>query len=111
MRKLTLIAALLLAPSPVAAQSQQQALGAGGQTNNSTLPDTGIICVEEMSATFCNVATSPNNSGYGSRSSAGSASTGASTSSAGSASTGVSGSSTSSIPPCGAFPPPNELCF
>jgi hypothetical protein len=40
MKKLTLITALLLVTSPVAAQ---QALGAGGQTNNSPLPDTGIV--------------------------------------------------------------------
>jgi hypothetical protein len=40
MRKLTLITALHLATSPVAAQSRQQALGAGGQTNNAPLPDT-----------------------------------------------------------------------
>jgi hypothetical protein len=46
MRKFTLIAALLLTASPVAAQSVQQPLGAGGQTNNSTLTDTGVICLE-----------------------------------------------------------------
>jgi hypothetical protein len=115
MKKLSLIAALLLAASPVAAQSRQQALGAGGQTNNSPLANTGIICEQEITATFCNVATSPNNRGYGSSrgsiSSGGSASGGGYTSSAGSASSGVAGSSTSSIPPCGAFPPPNELCY
>ena len=38
MKMLALIAALLLAASPVAAQQQQQPLGAGGRTNNSTLP-------------------------------------------------------------------------
>jgi hypothetical protein len=43
MKKLALIAALLLASSPVVAQSRQQALGAGGTTNNSLLPNTGII--------------------------------------------------------------------
>jgi hypothetical protein len=43
MKKLTLITALLLVSSPVAAQSRQQALGAGGQTNNSPIPDTGMI--------------------------------------------------------------------
>jgi hypothetical protein len=63
MKKLTLITALLLAASPVAAQ---QALGAGGQTNNSPLPDTGIVCQQEMTATFCNVPTSPNIGGFGS---------------------------------------------
>jgi hypothetical protein len=54
MKTLGLIAALLLAASPVAAQSQQQPLGAGGQTNTSSLPNTGVICIEEMTATFCN---------------------------------------------------------
>ena len=39
MKKLTLITALLLATSSVAAQSRQQALGTDGQTNNSPLPD------------------------------------------------------------------------
>jgi hypothetical protein len=38
MKKFALIAVLLLAASPVAAQSPQQALGAGGQTNTSQLP-------------------------------------------------------------------------
>jgi hypothetical protein len=45
--------------------TQQQALGAGGTTNNSLLTNTGIICQEEMTATFCNTPTSPNASGYG----------------------------------------------
>ena len=65
MKKLALIAALLLA-SPVAAQSPQQPLGAGGQTNTSQLPNTGVICQEEIAATFCNVPTSPSHGGYGS---------------------------------------------
>jgi hypothetical protein len=63
MKMLALSAALLLVASPVAAQSPQQALGAAGQTNTSTLPDTGIICNELVTATFCNVSTSPNNGG------------------------------------------------
>jgi hypothetical protein len=63
MKKLALIAVLLLAASPVAAQ--QQPLGAGGQTNASILPNTGVICEEEMTATFCNVPTSPNTGGFG----------------------------------------------
>jgi len=66
MTKATLIAALLLTASPVAAQSPQQPLGAAGQTNTSSLPNTGVICQEEMTATFCNVPTSQNASGYGS---------------------------------------------
>jgi hypothetical protein len=99
MKKLALIAGLLLAASLVAAQSRQQALGAGGQTNTSSLPNTGVICEEEMTATFCNVPTSPNTGGYGSRGATGSSS----------ASGGV-GSNTPSIPPCPDFPAANELC-
>jgi hypothetical protein len=95
MKKLALIAALLLA-SPVAAQSPQQPLGAGGQTNTSQLPNTGVICEEEITATFCNVPTSPSHGGYGS--------------SSGSGSSGGAAAVTPSIPPCSAFPPANELC-
>ena len=94
MKKLALIAALVLAASPVAAQ--QQPLGAGGQTNTSLLPNTGVICNEEIAATFCNVPSSPSHGGYGST--------------AGSVSSGGAGSNTSSIPICPEFPPANELC-
>jgi hypothetical protein len=96
MKMLALIAALLLAASPVAAQQQQQPLGAGGRTNNSTLPNTGVICQELMTATFCNVPTSPNNGGYGSGGGAASSKTGITTPSP-------------AIPPCASFPPANEL--
>jgi hypothetical protein len=58
MKRFGLIAALLLAASPVAAQSPQQPLGAGGQTNTSLIPNAGVICIEEMIATFCNVPSS-----------------------------------------------------
>jgi hypothetical protein len=100
MKKLALIAALVIAASPVAAQLQP--LGAGGQTNTSPLPNTGVICQEEMTATFCNVPTSPNTGGYGSR--------GATGSSSASGSTGGAVSNTSSVRPCPDFPPANELC-
>jgi hypothetical protein len=115
MKKLALIAGLLLASSPVAAQSRQQPLGAGGQVNNSQLPNTGVICIEEMTATFCNVPTGPNTAGYGSRGGTGSG-TGSSSGSASSSGSGSSGgaggagTTASSTPPCSAFPPPNELC-
>jgi hypothetical protein len=101
---LALIVALLVTSSPVAAQQQvDQALGTGGQINDSLLPNNGLVCVEEMVATFCNQPTGPNTAGYGS-------STASSGSSAGSG-VGASGSGVNtSIPPCGAFPPPNELC-
>jgi hypothetical protein len=64
MKILALTVALLFATSPVAAQTQQP-LGAGGQRNNSSLTNTGVICQEEIVARFCNVATSPNTAGYG----------------------------------------------
>jgi hypothetical protein len=83
-----------------AAMRLAQPLGAGGQTNTSSLPNTGVICEEEITATFCNVATSPNAGGYGS--SGGSPGSGPSAGSAG---------SIKSIPPCAAAEwPPNELC-
>jgi hypothetical protein len=47
MKKLSLIAALLLGATPVAAQSVQQPLGTSGEINNSTLTNTGVICIEE----------------------------------------------------------------
>src|SRR4029077_11249727 len=95
MKKLALITALLLATS-VAAQSQQQALSGSGTTNSSPLPNTGIICQEEMTATFCNVPTSPNTSGYGS--SRGSAASGGSVSIGGSAASSGIRSNASSVP-------------
>jgi hypothetical protein len=48
MKKLSLIAALLLGATSVAAQSVQQPLGTSGEINNSTLTNTGVICIEEM---------------------------------------------------------------
>jgi hypothetical protein len=67
MKKLSLISALLLGATPVVAQSVQQPLGTSGEINNSTLTNTGVICIEEMVATFCNVPSGPNLNGYGSR--------------------------------------------
>ena len=72
-------------------------LGAGGATNNSPLTDTGVICQEEMTATFCNVNTNPNNAGYGTNGGAAATSAGITTPSP-------------AIPTCGGFPPANELC-
>ena len=118
MKILALTVAMLLTASPVAAQQQrQQALGTGGQINNSILPNNGLICIQEMVATFCNQPVGPNTAGYGSSTafSGSSATSGTSAASGPSAGSGVgavssSGISTTSIPPCGAFPPPNELC-
>ena len=113
MKKLALICALLLAASPAAAQlatsSRVQQLGGEPvQSTPTVAPTTGVFCIEEMTATFCNVTTGPNTSGYGSR--------GVSTSSSGAAASGVSASSggagaiSPSIPPCSSEPPFNELC-
>jgi hypothetical protein len=57
MKILAVTVAVFLTASPVAAQTShvQQPLGAGGQTNNSPLTNTGVICLQEMVATFCNV--------------------------------------------------------
>ena len=63
---------------------------------------------EEMTATFCNVTTGPNTSGYGSRGV--STSSGATASSGVSASSGSAGSVSPSILPCSSEPPFNELC-
>jgi len=100
-KKLALIAALLSAGSPVAAQvvtsnGQQQFGVQGGQSAPSQGPITGAICDEEITATFCNVPTRPNTNGYGS--------------SGGSGSSGGAGGNTSSNPPCAEEPPANELC-
>jgi hypothetical protein len=143
MKKLALIAALALAPlalPPASAQAQTSptnattnsqlansntanALGittgvttnGQPQTGSQTSPTTGVICLEEMTATFCNVPSGRNTNGYGSSGgsgSAGGAGSGAgSASAAGSASSGGgAGANTSSIPACSGFPSPNELC-
>jgi hypothetical protein len=90
MKKLALISALLLVASPAAAQlatsSRVQQLGGPAvQSTPTVAPTTGVFCIEEMTATFCNVTTGPNTGGYGSR--------GVSTSSGATASSGVSASS------------------
>jgi len=84
-----------LATSPVAAQVVTRKT-TGISTGTTTGTSTSVICVEEMVATFCNVPTAPNTSGYGSSSATGSS--------------GGAGSNTSSIPTCPDFPPANELC-
>ena len=62
--------ALLSLMSGVARGGAADAAGAWYKrpVNTSTLPNTGVICQEEMVATFCNVATGPNNVGYGAHS-------------------------------------------
>ena len=123
------IAAFAVAASSAVAQvtprvttqnDQTQASNQGGAIGPSAAPTqaprTGVFCIEEMTATFCNVVTGPNTGGYGGRS----GSTGGATSTRGgigagsaagaSATGGNAGGGTSSIPPCPAQPPFNELC-
>ena len=112
MKKLALIYALLLVASPAAAQvatssSVEQLGGPSVQSTATVAPPTGVFCIEEMTATFCNVTTGPNTSGYGSPT--------VSTLTSGTASSGVSASSggaavSPSIFPCSSEPPFNELC-
>jgi len=105
--KLALIAELLIAAplavaSPAAAQvttqtGQQQSSGQNGQlAAPAQAPATGVFCIEEMTATFCNVTARPNAGGYGSGGGSGSGSS--------------AGGTTPSIPPCPSEPPFNELC-
>jgi len=99
MKKLVSIAALLLTTSSVAAQvstGQQRSGVQGRQSAPSQAPTTGVFCIEEMTATFCNVPSGPNTNGYGS--------------SGGSAASGGVRSNRSSIPLCASGTPANELC-
>jgi hypothetical protein len=74
---------------------------------------TGVICLQEMTATFCNVVGGPNTNGYGSAGGSGSSGgtgSGGGASGSAAASGGGGAANTSSIPACGGFPSPNELC-
>jgi hypothetical protein len=116
-------ATLLLATSPAAAQTATpsvlgQAVNPNGQQLLGTrsarqvtpqAPTTGTFCIEEMTATFCNVPTGPNTNGYGSVG-GGSASGGRAASGSGSAASSSAGVNTSSLPPCMREPAANELC-
>ena len=112
MKKRALIAALLVvAASPAAAQvptspNQQQGELAPTQTP-AQAPTTGVFCTEEMTASFCNVPTSPNTGGYGAGGGSGAANGG--TAGGLSANGGTSGNA-SALPPCPGEPPFNELC-
>jgi hypothetical protein len=101
MNKFAIIAAVVFAASPAAAQlatpnGQAQSSTQGRATGSTQARITGVFCIEEMTASFCNVVTGPNTGGYGARSSSGS--------------TSGPGGGTSSIPPCPAEPPFDELC-
>jgi hypothetical protein len=79
MKKFAIIAALLFTASPTAAQlatpnAQAQLSTQGGATKSTQVPTTGVFCIEEMTANFCNVVTGPNTGGYGARSGSGSSS-------------------------------------
>lgn len=119
LRRLAWMAVLLLAVSPAAAQVStsngellintpggQQLTTTQNQNSQAAIshaPTTGTFCMQEMTATFCNVPTSPNTNGYGSvGGGAGSASA-----STVSSSPGVT---TSSTPPCMRQPVADELC-
>jgi hypothetical protein len=111
---LTWAIAFLVVAFPAAAQvstsetMQQQLSGqsefqtAAQAATTSQAPTTGVVCIEEMLATFCNVPAGPNTSGYGS--------SGGSGSSSGAGSGVGTGSNASSTPICGTEPPFNELC-
>jgi len=112
MRKFALISALLLGASPAAAQvttslTEGQLGGQGIQSATSQAPTTGVLCTEEMTATFCNVPSGPSEGGYGSGGVSTSSRSG--TSSVSAPSGGASGLS-GSVPPCSSEPPFNELC-
>jgi hypothetical protein len=91
-------AALVFAALPAAAQlgTTNDQVRSPPQNGTTQAPITGVFCIEEMTANFCNVVTRPNSGGYGARS--------------GSGSSGGPGGGTTSIPPCPSEPPFNELC-
>jgi hypothetical protein len=118
-KKRALIAALLVATSPAAAQvatsPNQQGL-LPGQTGElaptqapAQGPTTGVSCAEEMTATFCNLPTGPNFGGYGTGGGAGAANGGSGAAGGLSAANGAGGNA-SALPPCPDEPPFNELC-
>ena len=94
-------AALVFAAASAAAQlattnNQVRSATQSGATGSTRAPITGVFCIEEMTANFCNVVTGPNSGGYGARN--------------GSRSSSGPGGGTASIPPCPAEQPFNELC-
>jgi hypothetical protein len=102
MRLIALTVALVPLTSAAVAQGvtqgDQSIRPTEGQSSPSSSqgPTTGVICREEISATFCNVVGSPSNGGFGSTSGA----------------QGTVGSSAdpTPTPPCGNFWPPAEQC-
>jgi hypothetical protein len=74
----------------------------GHLNQNNKRPNNRRFLHRGMTATFCNVPTGPNTSGYGS--------SGVFGSSSASGSSGVASSDTSSTPPCPEFLSVNDLC-
>jgi len=112
MNKRVLMAAVVFAASPAGAQmaapnDQVSSPTQGVPTGPARAPITGAFCIEEMTATFCNVVTGPNTGGYGARGNSGSGSAAGGTASS---ARGGAGGGTSSMPPCPAEPPFNESC-
>jgi hypothetical protein len=72
MRLIPLTVALVALTSPAVAQGvtqgDQSIRPTEGQSSpsSSQRPTTDVICIEEISATFCNVVGSPSNGGFGS---------------------------------------------
>ena len=94
-------AAAVFAAWPAVAQlattnNQVRSATQSGVAGSTQAPITGVFCIEQMTANFCNVVTGPNSGGYAARNGSGSSS--------------GPGGGTASIPPCGAEPPFNELC-
>jgi uncharacterized membrane protein YgcG len=86
MDKFAIIVALVFTVSPTAAQlatPNGRAPTQGSTTGSVQTPITGVFCIEEMTATFCNIVTGPNTGGYGARSGSGSNSASTSGSSTG----------------------------
>jgi len=93
-------AALPAAAQPATTNNQVRSATQSGVAGATRAPITGVFCIEEMTANFCNVVTGPNSGGYGARNGSGSSNgTG-----------GSAGGGTASIPPCPPEPPFNELC-
>ena len=95
MRLIQLTVALAALTSPALAQGITQPEGQSSPSSSHG-PTTDVICIEEISATFCNVVGSPSNGGFGSTNN----------------SQGTVGSSAvpTPIPPRGNFWPAAEQC-
>src|ERR1700677_1371014 len=103
MKHASLVVLLVLATSPVAAQtttstSSATSTSSSAGSSSGSGPSAGTICSEMITATFCNEPTSPNTTGYGSNGGAGATSSGITTPSP-------------STPSCGeGIVADNELC-